>query len=140
MKTVAEVIGVSRSNLADRLQERCKKRIGRPPRPDDELVSKIKAVIAELPTYGYRRVHAVLKRQALAAGLKPPNHKRVYRVMKVHGLLLDRHVGGDERRHDGRIAVDEVIGVGSPTALRSAATTASGCGLRLRSTAVIGKP
>jgi putative transposase len=27
--------------------------------------------------------------------------------MKVHGLLLDRHVGGDERRHDGRIAVDE---------------------------------
>src|SRR5262249_7498268 len=41
------------------------------------------------------------------AGLKPLNHKRVYRVMKVHGLLLDRHVGGDERRHDGRIAVDE---------------------------------
>ena len=107
MKTVAEVIGVSRSNLADRLQERCKKRIGRPPLPDDELVSKIKAVIAELATYGYRRVHAVLKRQALAAGLKPPNHKRVYRVMKVHGLLLDRHVGGDERRPDGRIAVDE---------------------------------
>src|SRR5215470_14620583 len=107
MKTVAEVIGVSRSNLADCLQERCKKRIGRPPLPDDELVSKIKAVIAELPTYGYRRVHAVLKRQALAAGLKTPNHKRVYRVMKVHGLLLDRHIGGEERRHDGRIAVDE---------------------------------
>ena len=76
MKTVAEVIGVSRSNLADRLQERCKK-LGRPPLPDDELVSKIKAVIAELATYGYRRVHAVLKRQALAAGLKPPNHKRL---------------------------------------------------------------
>ena len=107
MKTVAEVIGVSRSNLADCLQERCKKRIGRPPLPDDELVSKIKAVVAELPTYGYRRVHAVLKRQALAAGLKPPNHKGVYRIMKVHGLLLDRHVGGEERRHDGRIAVDE---------------------------------
>src|SRR5262249_58260270 len=29
----------------------CKKRIGRPPLPDDELVSKIKAVVAELPTY-----------------------------------------------------------------------------------------
>ena len=69
MKTVAEVIGVSRSNLADRLRERPKKRIGRPPLPDDGLVSKIKVVIAELPTYGYRRVHAVLKRQALAAGL-----------------------------------------------------------------------
>src|SRR5262249_61691568 len=43
--------------------------------------------------------------QALSQGLKPPNPKRVDRVMK--GLLLDRHVGGDERRHAGRIAVDE---------------------------------
>jgi hypothetical protein len=25
----------------------------------------IKAVIGELPTYGYRRVHAILKRQAI---------------------------------------------------------------------------
>ena len=32
--------------------------------------------------------------------------KRVYRVMKVHGLLLQRHAGGEERRHEGRIAVD----------------------------------
>jgi transposase InsO family protein len=36
-------------------------------------------------------------------GLKA-NHKR---VMKVSGPLLDRHAGGVERRHDGRIAVDE---------------------------------
>ena len=77
MKTVAEVIGVSRSNLIERMRERPKKRIGRPPLSDDKLVSEIKAVIVELPTYGYRRVHAILKRQALAAGLKPPNHKRV---------------------------------------------------------------
>ena len=107
MKTVAEVIGVSRSNLVDRLQERPKKRIGRPPLPDEELVAEIEAVIAELPTYGYRRVHAILKRQALATGRKPPNHKQVYRVIKARGLLLDRHAGGAERRHDGRIAVDE---------------------------------
>jgi hypothetical protein len=33
MKTVAEVIGVSRSNLVERLQGRPKKRIGRPPLP-----------------------------------------------------------------------------------------------------------
>ncbi len=107
MKTVAEVIGVSRSNLAERLQERPQSRIGRPPLPDEELVAQIKAVICELPTYGYRRVHAILKRQTVAAGLKPANHKRIYRVMKAHGLLLDRHAGGVERRHDGRVAVDE---------------------------------
>ena len=68
MKAVAEVIGVSRSNLIERLRDRPKKRLGRPPLPDDELVADIKAVIAELPTYGYRRVHAILRRQALAAG------------------------------------------------------------------------
>src|SRR5262249_12621650 len=43
---------------------------------------------------------------------KPPNHKRVYRVMKVHGLLLNRHVGRDERRQDGRMPVDERNGGG----------------------------
>ena len=47
------------------------------------------------------------KRRTSAAGRKPPNHKRIYRVMKAHGLLLDRHAGGAERRHDGRIAMDE---------------------------------
>src|SRR5262249_17901556 len=107
MKSVAGGIRGSPPNFVERMDERAKKRIGRPPLPDDKLVAEIKAVIAELPTYGYRRVHAILKRQALAAGLKPPNHKRVYRVMKVHGLLLDRHAGGVERRHDGRIAVDK---------------------------------
>ena len=107
MKTVAEVIEVARSNLIERLQERPRRRLGRPPEPDDDLVAAIKAVIAELPTYGYRRVQAILKRQALAEGRQPPNHKRVNRVIKVHGLLLDRHAGGAERRHDGRIAVDE---------------------------------
>jgi len=70
-------------------------------------VAQINAVIAQQPAYGYRRVHAILKRQALAAGRKPPNHKRVDQVMKAHDLLLNRHAGGVERRHDGRIAVDE---------------------------------
>ena len=64
MKTVAEVIGVSRSNLIERMRKRAKKRIGRPPLPDDKLVAEIKAVIAELPTYGYRRVHASFASEA----------------------------------------------------------------------------
>jgi putative transposase len=81
-KTVAEVIVVSRSNLIERMRERPKKRLGRPPLPDEKLVSEIKPVIVELPTYGYRRVHAILKRQALAAGLKPSNHKVV--VAPIH--------------------------------------------------------
>jgi hypothetical protein len=44
IKAVAEVIGVSRSNLIERLQDRPKKRLGRPLLPDDQLVAEIKAV------------------------------------------------------------------------------------------------
>jgi hypothetical protein len=47
-KTVAKVIGVSRSNLAERRQGHPQKRIGWPPLPDEELVAQIRAVIAEL--------------------------------------------------------------------------------------------
>ena len=106
MKTVADVLSVARSNLVEQIKERSPRRVGRPPLPADDLVAAIKAVIADLPTYGYRRVHAILRRRALAEGRRPPNHKRVYRVMKEHGLLLQRHAGGAERRHDGQIAVE----------------------------------
>jgi putative transposase len=106
VKAVADVIGVARSNLVEHMKRRIRQRIGRPPAPADELVAEIRAVIADLPTYGYRRVHAILRRRALAEGRPPPNHKRVYRVMREHGLLLQRHAGGVEQRHDGRIAVE----------------------------------
>ena len=99
------MIGVARSNLVERMGNRPRRRVGRPPAPADALVAEIEALLADLPTYGYRRVHAVLRRRALAEGRPPPNHKRVYRVMREHGLLLGRHAGGAERRHDGRIAV-----------------------------------
>jgi putative transposase len=107
MKTVADVIGLARSNLAERAKHREPRPIGRPPQPDEALVAEITTVIADLPTYGYRRVHAILRRKALAEGRQPPNHKRVYGAMKRNGLLLQRHAGGAERRHDGRISVAE---------------------------------
>ncbi len=109
MKTVADTLGVARSNLAVQAKPpRTPQRRGRPPQPDAELLAGIKAIIADLPTYGYRRVHALLRRQWEQTGGPAVNVKRVYRVMKAHSLLLDRHSGtGIERRHDGRVAVDQ---------------------------------
>ena len=70
--------------------------------------AEIKELIAELPTYGYRRIHALLRRRRERTGEPAVNVKRVYRVMKAHGLLLQRHsVAVIERRHDGRVAVDQ---------------------------------
>ena len=53
--------------------------------PEGELLEQIKAIIAALPTCDYRRVHAFLRRRAEEAGEPPPNHKRVWRVMKAMG-------------------------------------------------------
>ena len=108
MKTVADTLGVARSNLAvQAAPPRHSHRRGRPPQPEEALLAEIKAIIADLPTYGYRRVHALLRRRRAQTGAPAVNAKRVYRVMKTHGLLLQRHSGpGIERRHDGCVAVD----------------------------------
>ena len=106
MKAVSDAMGVSRSNLAEQRKERPGKRAGRPPQPEGELVAQIHSIIADMPTYGYRRVHAILKHSCQAQGRHAPNHKRVYRVMKANQLLLRRHAGGVARRHDGRIATE----------------------------------
>lgn len=110
MSAVCETLGVARSNVVAQARKgppAVLPRRGRPPMPEADLVTQIREVIAELPTYGYRRVHAILRRRAKGDGVPPPNHKRVYRVMREHDLLLQRHSGRDEeRRHDGRVAVD----------------------------------
>lgn len=104
---VADALGISRQHLSAMHNRPPPRRRGRPPLPDAELVADIRMLIADLPTYGYRRVHALLRRQARQTGRAAPNPKRVYRVMKVHSLLLQPHSGkGEERRHDGRVSVD----------------------------------
>ena len=108
MKTVCDTLDVARSNVAMRVKSGPPRKAGRPPLPDQDLVAEIKMILAEMPTYGYRRVWAILRRIAEAEGRPIPNHKRVFRVMQVHGLLLQPHAGGgEERRHDGRVAVDQ---------------------------------
>jgi hypothetical protein len=40
---------------------------------------------------GYRRIAALLKRERRSAGRQPVNAKRIFRLMKKHGLLLQRY-------------------------------------------------
>jgi putative transposase len=110
MKAVCEALGVARSNIAASRKvpiAKPLKRAGRAPAPEEGLVTRIKAILGDQPTYGYRRVWALLRREEAIKGLAPVNAKRVYRVMKANGMLLQRHSGGAEaRRHDGKIAVE----------------------------------
>ena len=54
------------------------------------MVPLITTLVAKRPTYGYRRIAAILNRQLRSEGLAPVNHKRVYRIMQTHNLLLAR--------------------------------------------------
>ncbi len=109
MKTVCEVLGVARSAVAVKRVRSSDWRDGRRARVTNDagLVEEIQAHVAHLPTYGYRRVWALLRRSREQSGAPCINVKRVYRVMREHQLLLRRPgVRRDKRRHDGRVAVD----------------------------------
>ena len=57
-------------------------------------------------TYGYRRITAILNRQLCAEGFAPVSHKRVYRIMRAHNLLLARKdTKRSEHVHDGTVIV-----------------------------------
>ena len=130
MKAVARVLNVARSSLCVRLsaarasacaadtgapQPRAggvkglargtRARRSRPLTPpstaaDEALLERIRPIVAKRPSYGYRPVTALLKRDQPD---NPVNHKRVYRVMKGAGLLLERCTGRSPRIHDGKI-------------------------------------
>ncbi len=107
MKRVTETLGVSRSAQYERrdpepMSCRGPYRMGE----DATYGAVIRQLVEERPMYGYRRVTAVLNRQLRAEGKAPVNHKRVYRIMKATGLLLQRGTGHPLRRHDGRIITD----------------------------------
>ena len=49
---------------------------------------------------------ALVNRVLVAEGRPAANHKRVFRIMKRHGLLLQRHTGRRKGRlHDGKVVV-----------------------------------
>lgn len=73
VKAVADTLGVSRSNLINRLAGRAKPRRRYHKAQDAAVVPLITALIAARPTYGYRRIGAILNRQLRLKGLAPVN-------------------------------------------------------------------
>jgi putative transposase len=104
MKAVTETLGVARSNVAERVKGICPKRGPRIREGDSELTAEIRRLVDARPTYGYRRIAPLIKRERRSGGGTPVNAKRVYRLMKKHGLLLARHTGRRRPRgHDGSV-------------------------------------
>jgi transposase InsO family protein len=114
VKPVCVVLGVARSNVIDRLARPAGWVDGRAlarldPVADAMIADAVRAEITALPTYGYRRAGALVNRTRSLMGLRPVNHKRMYRVMKAQGLLLPKSPKRRDsgRAHDGKVAVEE---------------------------------
>lgn len=102
MSLVASTLGVGRSTVYDRLTGRTGTRGPYTKAEDTDLLPRIRQIAAQRPTYGYRRIAAVLNRQQRAEGLAPVNHKRVYRIMAADCLLLARrYTERPDYGHDG---------------------------------------
>lgn len=105
MSVIAKSLEISRSHLSESVKlEHAHVRAKRYIKTDDETVlSLIKDIIDKRPSYGYRRVTAMLKREQNNLGLEPFNHKRIYRIMRANNLLLQRFTGKSTKTHDGKV-------------------------------------
>lgn len=102
MSRVTEVMNVSRSGHYE--QRRIER--GSYQKPEDERYRVlIRKAIDIKPSYGYRRITTIVNRMLRAEGRETINHKRVYRLMKRNGYLLQRHTGRPSRSHEGTIVV-----------------------------------
>lgn len=110
MRSVCSALGVARSNLHVRhhrpgdWQDR---RSDRMPAQDEALLADLRRHIADLPSYGYRRAGALVNRERRSQGHTGLNHKRIYRVMARHQLLLPKAPKRERssRIHDGKVSV-----------------------------------
>ena len=100
MKTIADTLDVSRSNLYEKPAGTRRNQI----RPDDaRYLTIIRMITDNRSTYGYRRVTALINRMLGEQGQPRVNHKRIYRIMKIHHLSLQKHTGRPIRSHEGTI-------------------------------------
>ena len=75
---------------------------------DGDAGAVILNIISDMPSYGYRRVWGILRKQRRTEGQPPVNAKRLYRIMSEHNLLLLHHKPErPKREHKGKIAVAE---------------------------------
>jgi transposase InsO family protein len=104
VKRVAEVLGVSRSQLSARLAAVGTPRSTYSKVQDADLLPAVRTLVDQRPSYGYRRITALLNRERLKNSLPRLNHKRIYRLMSQNRMLLQRYTGKPPTRaHEGKI-------------------------------------
>ena len=102
MSAVARTLDVARSHINERRGRTVTPRGPYHKAEDAQFLAPIRAIVDARPTYGYRRVTALLNRRLRSEGRQTVNAKRVLRIMQHHGLTLERHTARRPGRiHDG---------------------------------------
>jgi putative transposase len=104
VKAIAEILEVSRTDQYR--QPKSQRVLGKrfyQKAEDSHYLLLIRMIVDERITYGYRRVAAIVNRSLKIEGKPLVNHKRVYRIMRMNNLLLQRHAGRAVRTHDGKV-------------------------------------
>ena len=94
---ICRALSVSRSGYYQRGVLRGEKVPRRPAVSDQNLLKEIKQIIDERPTYGYRRITAVLRLKYCV------NHKRMLRILRENDLTLEKKSLRPLRVHNGKV-------------------------------------
>jgi len=70
---------------------------------DPKVLAEINLVLKARPSYGHKRVTAMINKKRKMEGLSRFNKKRIFRVMEINGLLLKREVVLREHQKTGEI-------------------------------------
>lgn len=70
---------------------------------DDSILIEIKKVIEARPSYGYKRVTAIINTDRRKSGLRTYNRKRIYRIMDMSGLIMKKSSVKREHVRTGQI-------------------------------------
>jgi len=87
---VCRVLGVSRFSIYWKAKGgSSSERVGYRKREDDLILKEIKEVVKVRPSYGYKRVTALVNKARVLRGMRVLNKKRIYRIMKRNDLIFE---------------------------------------------------
>lgn len=70
---------------------------------DAEILCEINDILKDRPTYGYKRITAMINRKRKKKGLDKLNKKRIYRIMDMNNLLLKKVSSRRDHESTGQI-------------------------------------
>jgi putative transposase len=100
---VCHELNVCRASLYWKKIDFQKKRVRYLKDSDSEVLIEINIILQTRPSYGHKRVTAMINRKRKSLELPRFNRKRIYRVMEINGLLMKKEIVLRDHQKTGEI-------------------------------------